>query len=102
MKTKLTLLGSIVGLMIMVSSCIKTEHKIRITNNFPMALKIVCGPADFGSVPNGTTTEYKIIPEGNNPLSGDINGNVVLDGAGKHNWTITISTGGSFDIKEDK
>jgi hypothetical protein len=102
MKTKIYLLGGIVGLMIFLSSCLKTEHKIRVTNNYSTALKVVCGPADFGSVASGTTTEYKLIQEGNNTLSGDITGSVVVDGAGKHNWTMTISSTGTFNFIEDK
>lgn len=102
MKTKLISLASLLSIMILVTSCLKTEHKIRVTNNFPTPLKVVCGPADFGSVATGTTTEYKLIQEGNNTLSGDITGNVVVDGAGKHNWTMTISSSGTFNFKEDK
>ena len=102
MKSKLTFLSGIIGIMILLTSCLKTEHKIRVINNYPAALKIIIGPSDFGSVASGTTTEYKLIQEGNNTISGDVTGSVVVDGAGRHNWTMTISSAGTFDFKEDK
>lgn len=84
------------------SSCLKPKHSIRVRNEYAVALRVTIGPNDYGTVGAGSTSAYKSIPEGNHTISGDVQGSVSLTGKGKHNWTLTITSGGSVSIKEDK
>lgn len=89
-------------LCIVFSSCIKPKHSIRISNQYNRALNVNVGTDHFGLVTPGTTTSYQNIPEGSSQLSGDLTGSVSVGGKGTHKWTLTITSGGSFTILEDK
>lgn len=99
-KFKIGLLVAIVTLLF--TACLKPKHSVRVTNNYAVALKIVIGPNDYGSVAPNSSTEYKSIPEGSHTMSGDVSGTLSVTGKGKHKWTVTISSSGGATIAEDK
>ncbi|WP_317896578.1 hypothetical protein [Aurantibacillus circumpalustris] len=84
-----------------LSSCVKTQHSIRITNNFSQAANVIVGAANFGLVSPGKTTSYQNIPEGSSKLGGDLIGTVSVTGKGTVKWTLTITPSGTTDIKQD-
>lgn len=99
---KLLSLFSILLVSVMLFSCVKTEHSIRIANQYSTALRITIGPNNYGLVGSGSTTGYSTIPEGSHTISGDVNGTVSVSGKGVHKWTLTITSAGTTSIKEDK
>lgn len=101
MKKSLFILSCFV-LLSVFTSCFKPKHKLRIVNNYPLALRITVGTTEYKTVMTNSTTSYKEIPEGTHQLSGDISGSATFKGRGKHNWTMTISSAGDFTVKEDK
>ena len=88
--------------IIALTSCLKTQHSVRINNQFNRALTVTVGSDDFGLVSPGLTTSYQNIPEGSSSLGGDLTGSVSVSGKGTHKWTLTITSSGGFKIVEDK
>lgn len=99
---KFTYLFLIVSFLLTLSSCLKPKHSIRVNNQFSRALSIIIGPDNFGKVAAGNTSSYQSVPEGSNALGGDLTGSVSISGKGKHKWTLTITSAGTFSIAEDK
>jgi len=87
---------------ITLTSCLKTQHGVRINNQNIRALNVVVGSVDFGKVFTGVTTNYQNIPEGSSPLGGDLTGSINVTGKGIHKWTLTITSSGGSNIVEDK
>lgn len=92
----------LVTLFITLSSCLKTQHSVRITNNNSQGLLVKVATADFGLVSPGKTTGYENIPEGTSQLGGDLVGSISVSGKGKIKWTLTVTAGGSIEIQQDK
>jgi len=109
MKTKL-IFSAAVCLLFCLSSCVKTEHKIRFQNSYNQTIdNVVIGSDNFGNVEVNTTTDYQSIPEGSGKVSGvtentgqALTGGYSISGHGKHNWTATLSSSGTMSMKEDK
>lgn len=98
----------IITTVFFIFGCIKTEHSVRVRNYYSEDISnISIGPASFGSIKSGNTSSSKVINEGSNSISGStsngqiITGSISVDGAGKHDWTVTISSSGGSSIKED-
>jgi hypothetical protein len=88
-------------LTILLSSCAKPDHSVRIKSNFYKSAKVTVGPNDYGMVATGSTTEYKNVPEGKNTIGGDFVGEYTFQGNGEHKWTLTIANNGDFSSEED-
>ncbi len=106
MKTKFFFLA---GFILLLTSCVKTEHKIRFKNLYSETINDVkIGPDDFGTVSSGVITNYQSIPEGNGAITGNngsngqLSGVYAIRGKGKHLWTATLSASGDLSIAEDK
>ncbi len=98
-------------LVVVATSCLKTKHSVRIINQYPDDLgNVTIGPADYGTVASNSTTGYIEVSEGSNTISGTdldnsnnkLTGSVSVSGKGTHKWSVTITSGGSLSIKEDK
>lgn len=83
------------------SSCLKHRRQIRVRNNYATPLKVVVGPADFGTVPSVKTTEYKDIPKGESEIAGDVGPGSINVPSGKHKYTLNINTAGIVTLIED-
>ncbi len=100
-----------VAILFLLSSCLKPDHFVRITNNnYDPIINVMVGPASFGEVDPLRTTDYMHIPEGTSTISGVdknnssivLTGNVSVTGDGKHRWTVTINQNGTLSIQRDK
>ena len=91
----------VVTLFFTLTSCLKTQHSVRIKNNYSLALRVTVATADFGLVSPGITTSYQNIPEGSSQLGGDLVGSVSVSGKGKVKWTVTINSSGNTEIESD-
>ncbi len=66
-----------------------------------MALKVKVGPTDYGTVNSVSTTEYKMVPDGTNEITGDISGTITLQKRSKAKYTININNAGVITLVED-
>lgn len=92
----------IIGVLFFVifTSC-KDRNQIRVKSTFANPVKVVVGPADFGSVKPVSTTEYKSVPKGKQEITGDISGSIVIPSHGKHKYTININSVGVVTLIDD-
>ena len=92
-------------LAVTLTSCLKkSEHYIRVKNDasFPIQTVIV-GPLTFKDIKQNSATEYKEIPMGSYKIEGDFTAEgVVIDGKGKHEWSIVIDNNQKVILKRDK
>ena len=95
----------------LLSSCKKEgEHHIKINNQFPDTLTdAMIGPANYGVVPPNTSTDYKQVVNGHNPLTGVysitdsiLTGTVSVNGNDIHKYTLKIDAAGKRTLIEDK
>ncbi len=97
------------GLGIFLMSCLKEpDHSIRIKNNYSKAVNSVrIGSVSYGTISANSQSNYKPVDEGNYSLSGSttsgerLTGSVGVSGKGKHDWTLTITSSGGIELKED-
>ena len=94
---------------ILFTSCLKTEHYIRIQNLYTEAFsEVSVNGSSYGRIESGQTSTYRQIDEGNISISGTtmsgriLSGSGSITGKGTHNWTITISSTGTVGISENK
>src|SRR5687768_1037470 len=63
-------------------SCTKHEHQIRFTNNYTETIRdIKVGDVSLNDVSPGSSSEYKVIPEGDFKITGQA-ANGFLEGSG--------------------
>ena len=96
-------------IMLLLTSCVKTEHKIRSQNLYSQDVEeLKIGSDAFGTVASGATSNYQSIPEGSGNITGystsgqSLSGSYTVSGKGKHNWTVILSASGTMSIKNDK
>jgi hypothetical protein len=98
-------------LILITNACTKTTYSIKIVSYYlhPVSAKI--GPADYGTVVYGYTTDYKEVSEGGNTVTITDNVNqsklitstITSGGKGKNNkYTLTIKADGKLDFATDK
>ena len=90
------------------TSCLKTEHTVRVKNSYIEAFTDVSvRGTSYGRIESGSTTSYKPIDEGSFTISGStvsgqqLSGSGSVTGKGIHKWTLTITTGGGVSLVED-
>jgi hypothetical protein len=100
---------SVLFTMILLTSCVKTEHKIRFQNLYSLDVEnLKIGSDAFGTVASGATSDYQSIPEGSGNITGYsttgqyLSGSYTVSGKGQHNWTVILSAAGTMSIKNDK
>jgi hypothetical protein len=98
----------LVGLALTSCEVFEPDHSIRITNKYPETINhLTIGIASYGNVASGETTGYESVETGSSTVSGttesgaSVSGSVSISGAGAHKWTVTITSSGTFEIKED-
>lgn len=106
-KTFKTLL--ILAIVFLMASCLKENHSVRLKNDYYTQINnIRIGNADLGAVPPGQVSGYQSINTGNFTISGNTNngqelsGSGSISGKGKHKWTVTVTSTGGVEFKEDK
>ncbi len=109
MRTSIKFFLGLLVVALLLTSCSKANHSIRIKNSYSSAFSNVSvGGTSYGSISVGGTTSYKPIDEGNFSLSGTtvggqpLTGSGSVSGKGTHKWTLTITSGGSVSFAEDK
>jgi len=90
------------------TSCLKTEHTVRVKNSYIEAFTDVSvRGTSYGRIESGSTTSYKPIDEGSFTISGStvsgqqLSGSGSGTGKGKHKWTLTITAAGGVSLVED-
>lgn len=96
---------------VILSSCEKEDdpvtysNYVRITNSHSQSLNCILAGVDFGTVASGTTTAYKVVPGGTNPLGGQLTGTITLPDVKTlvkdKRFTVTIAPDGGISIAED-
>jgi hypothetical protein len=83
-----------------ITSC-KDKNEIRVKSTFSNPVKVVVGPADFGTVKPVSTSEYKTIPTGKHDITGDITGSISITKNKKQKYTININSVGIVTLVDD-
>lgn len=99
----------IATVILLFTSCLKENHKIRFQNNFSQTINnIVAGSAHIGTVGAGSTSGYFSINTGNFSISGStpagqqLTGSGSITGKGTHKWTLVLSGSGTLSLSLDK
>jgi hypothetical protein len=88
-------------LLITFTSCLKNRNEVRIRNSFGNAVAVKVGPTDFGTVKSISTTEYKKVPDGEQEITGDVNGKITFEKRSKAKYTININSNGIVTLIKD-
>jgi len=94
-----------------ISSCKKTEFKLRVKNSLNEKIDYIdIGNISLGSIYPGANTSYKSIPEGTHDVDGETESSVTIYGsvsltsksdyAGEHQFTVTVFSSG-VSLSED-
>lgn len=115
---KKVFLFTIILASVVLFSCTKTVHKVRVTNNYipGTTVDVTIGANAYGVVANGGTSNYMETPEGAAQtvtvkvtalgLTSTVPNTITVSGSGEHNWTlklgVTNTTDMTFTLTEDK
>jgi len=94
--------------VIIIGACKKKEefnNYLRITNALTtVSFSCKVESADFGTISPGTTTDYKVVPQGECTMTGDLTGtltlpdNITVD----HKFTLSVNADTTITLKEDE
>lgn len=94
-------------LFVMFLACKKEDefnNMLRIRNSLT-TITIACkvGNVDYGTIAPGTTTDYKVVPEGESTLTGNLTGTITLPEnlTSDHKFTLTLNADTTLSIAED-
>ena len=95
--------------VVLLAGCsLEPNHSIRVKNQYAEAINnVMIGSVSYGTVGSGSTTNYKPVDEGTHNISGTtisgnpLTGSLSVSGKGTHKWTMTITSSGVVEIKED-
>ena len=99
---------SLMAAILLAGCSLEPNHSVRVKNQYAEAINnVMIGSVSYGTVESGSTTAYKPVDEGTHTISGTSNsgnpltGSLSVSGKGTHKWTMTITSSGVVEIKED-
>jgi hypothetical protein len=94
--------------VVLIGACKKKDefnNYLRIRNSLTtISFSCKVESADFGTVAPGTTTDYKVVPQGVCTMTGDLNGTLTLPDSitVDHKFTLGVNADSTITLTEDR
>ena len=95
-------------MLILVSSCGKSGHRIRVVNHSVNAIEwLKIEPLNFERIGPGASTDFRAINEGSHQINGGtstgtLSGSATISGKGEHEWTLSLEESGDLLLIREK
>jgi hypothetical protein len=97
------LIGMIIGIITLLTSCDYVSEFIRIENNTTFDISISIGETPYGLIRANSVTDYKEFKYGTYYISGDFSGSIEFWGGdgNDHYWTLRINSADNITLVKD-